>query len=335
MSLGHRSYVCPRAAGGGGASRPAPPRVSVWRQIAPASESTGAPTPHPPPVDWVRQESLGQRQEAGQNPGTGRRRRRRRRRPRNCRPSDRARPESAPADGPQRVVVPAEAPLDPCIFCCTERFARAEADLSMAVVISIIGAAAAVEEVAAVVASKMDVGDGSLVLRRASPTSFLLFLPDMAAGERAGSGSARQRRRPRSPSPAAGSGLGGGGDPARRPVWDRLGPTAGGGSHVAEASPSDVDAWETHEGARESPASGSRPFGGASPVAEGIDFDSALDAAATSCSCTSGYDAGDPPMDSLLTAPPASGDDVTPSVNSPTLVRFDGFTTHGGLVNAS
>ncbi|KAF0936116.1 hypothetical protein E2562_038782 [Oryza meyeriana var. granulata] len=122
----------------------------------------------------------------------------------------------------------------------------------MAVVISIIGA---VEEVAVMVASKMAVGDGSLVLRRASPTSFLLFLPDMAVVERAGSGSARQRRRPRSPSPAAGSGLGGGGDPARQPVWDWLGPTAGGGSHVAKASPSDVDAWETHEADAPSPAS--------------------------------------------------------------------------------
>ncbi|CAD6257334.1 unnamed protein product [Miscanthus lutarioriparius] len=92
-------------------------------------------------------------------------------------------------------------------------------EASRAVFISVIGEAAAVEELAAVIALRLGAEDDPLALRRASPASFLLVLPDGAA----------VARRVRSLSPQLKSG--------RRPVWVRLGPTASCNSYV-EATPS-------------------------------------------------------------------------------------------------
>ena len=152
-ALGHRSYVCPGATscGGAGPRRQPAPRVPFWRRITSAPESAGALVSHPP-EDLVRHE-------AEHHPGS--RRRRRRRRPRNRRPSITARPVSPPADGSQQMVLPPEA--------------------SRAVFISVIGEAAAAEELAAVIALRLGAEDDPLALRRASPASFLLVLPDGAA----------------------------------------------------------------------------------------------------------------------------------------------------------
>jgi hypothetical protein len=54
-------------------------------------------------------------------------------------------------------------------------------EASKAVFISIIGEAAAVEELAAVIALKLGAEDDPLALRLASLASFLLVLPDGAA----------------------------------------------------------------------------------------------------------------------------------------------------------
>ena len=70
----------------------------------------------------------------------------------------------------------------PCIIDWSEQVASAEEDLARAVIVSVIGdePLAAVEEVASVIASRIEVDAGSLVLRRASSSSYLLVLPDMA-----------------------------------------------------------------------------------------------------------------------------------------------------------
>ena len=74
----------------------------------------------------------------------------------------------------------------PCIIDWTEQVARAEEDLANAVTVSVIGnePLAAVEEVAAVIADRIDVVASSLVLRQASSSSYLLILPDIALVER-------------------------------------------------------------------------------------------------------------------------------------------------------
>lgn len=66
----------------------------------------------------------------------------------------------------------------PCIIDWTERVSQAE-DLGRALVITVIadGPLPPVEEVQTVIATRLDVEATSLVLRQASPASYLLFLP--------------------------------------------------------------------------------------------------------------------------------------------------------------
>lgn len=96
--------------------------------------------------------------------------------------------------------------------------------------ISVDGDAAAVEDVAAAIVSMLGVHDDPLALRRISPASVLLVLPDGAAV-------ARRVRSPLSSSgPAGGAEFLRGGS-GQRPVWVRLGPTASCSANE-EASPS-------------------------------------------------------------------------------------------------
>ena len=74
----------------------------------------------------------------------------------------------------------------PCIVDWSNHVSRAVEDLAYAVVVSVIGDGplAAVEEVAAVIASRIEVVASSLVLRHASSSSYLLVLPELAMVER-------------------------------------------------------------------------------------------------------------------------------------------------------
>ena len=64
--------------------------------------------------------------------------------------------------------------------------ARAEEDLARVVTVNVISddLLAAVEEVAAVIAARIDVDANSLVLRKASSSSYLLVLPELALVDR-------------------------------------------------------------------------------------------------------------------------------------------------------
>jgi hypothetical protein len=74
----------------------------------------------------------------------------------------------------------------PCIISWSDQVTRAEQDLAQAVVVTVIGSAslAPASAVAAALATKMDVEVASLVLRRASSSSYLLFLPDAESVDR-------------------------------------------------------------------------------------------------------------------------------------------------------
>ena len=71
----------------------------------------------------------------------------------------------------------------PCIIDWSDRVARAEEDLAHAVTMTVIDIAPLIpaDAVVAVHATRMDVTAESLVLRRASPSSYLLMLPDVGA----------------------------------------------------------------------------------------------------------------------------------------------------------
>jgi hypothetical protein len=66
----------------------------------------------------------------------------------------------------------------PCIVGWSNQVVRAEEDLAYAVVVSVItdGPLDPVEDVAALIAATIDVAASSLVLRRASSSSYLLVL---------------------------------------------------------------------------------------------------------------------------------------------------------------
>jgi hypothetical protein len=88
-------------------------------------------------------------------------------------------------------VSPAAASVDPssseqhlpCIINWTDAIARAEDDLAFAVVVTVIGDEPLAEAnmVAAAIAARLVVAANSLVLRRASASSYLLILPDLGS----------------------------------------------------------------------------------------------------------------------------------------------------------
>ena len=127
--------------------------------------------------------------DAGQ--GSGRRRRRRprfRRRPGGDRSEDPASPEAPNLDNVEAMVIhaapaPEEQAVPPCIIDWSDRIARAEHDLEHAVIVTVIGASplSPVPAVAGVLAANLDVNPSSLVLRRASSSSYLLMLLDLSS----------------------------------------------------------------------------------------------------------------------------------------------------------
>ena len=167
--------------------RPVVPRVSVWQRISPAhGAANAAALQRSSPAgaaggDGGTRET-GERQTQNQGPRAGHSRRRRR-------PRFWQRP--APVSGPQPGSALPEASCDavkppPCIIDWSDQVASAVEDLARAVTVTVIGdePLASADEVAAVLAARIDVVASSLVLRRASPSSYLLFLPDLALVDR-------------------------------------------------------------------------------------------------------------------------------------------------------
>jgi len=78
---------------------------------------------------------------------------------------------------------PEEQAVPPCIIDWSDSIARAEHDLEHDVIVTVIGASplAPVPAVAGVLAANLDVDPSSLVLRRASSSSYLLMLPDLSS----------------------------------------------------------------------------------------------------------------------------------------------------------
>ncbi|KAG2625413.1 hypothetical protein PVAP13_3KG207177 [Panicum virgatum] len=127
-------------------------------------------------------------QEANQGGGRRRRRRPRFRRRADAGQSESTAPPDAPPLGTEETMEDLAAPtLDeqtdkPCIINWSSRIARAEEDLVHAVIVTVIGASplAPAHAVADILAAKLNVEASSLVLRRASPSSYLLMLPDVS-----------------------------------------------------------------------------------------------------------------------------------------------------------
>lgn len=174
----------------GGVQRRAPARVSVWRWISPPIVTTSdAPPQRSSPTGAASGVGVtqGSTEAHGQDLGSRAGQQRRRRRPPRSqrRPVKEltvgALPDSASSVASREGIRP-----PPCIIDWSDQVARAEEDLANAVVVSVIndGPLAAVEEVAEVIAARIEVVVSSLVLRRASSSSYLLVLPDLALVER-------------------------------------------------------------------------------------------------------------------------------------------------------
>ena len=172
-----------------------PARVPVWRRISPAHEVTMDTPPQ-------RLSPVGAAGGSGSTQGSGEahaqdqggravQQRRRRRPPRHLRQRPMSESDSVLAADPLPGMAPSETSCEalgpsPCIIDWTDQVARAEEDLKFVVVVYVIGDGplAPVEEVASVIAVKINLDASSLVLRRASSSSYLLVLPDMALVER-------------------------------------------------------------------------------------------------------------------------------------------------------
>jgi hypothetical protein len=127
---------------------------------------------------------------SGAGIGDGMRRPRRR-----CRPRFRQPPGSSSAGNPAPSVSTSVAPPEarvspvqhpPCIISWNDHVARAEEDLTHAVIVTVCGAnhLAPAREAAEVVAARLGVDAGSLVLHQSSISSYILVLPEVTLVER-------------------------------------------------------------------------------------------------------------------------------------------------------
>jgi hypothetical protein len=181
--LGHRSYECLGRRDGGGEKQSFLQRTvvqkKVWRRIT--------PTPGLPHVPLVKAATTGDEvlstvAETGQAEG----RSRRRRRPRKQRASNKEGQEQSPElvlNAPNMTGSPGCHDDDqasfPCIWDWNDRMTRAEDDLCTAVMITVISDRLTVqaEEIAALIAPRLEVEADSLVLRKTSNSSYVLLLP--------------------------------------------------------------------------------------------------------------------------------------------------------------
>ena len=123
----------------------------------------------------------------GQRPESSQGTRRRRRRPR-CRQRPNQGLDGSPPAAERSLEVVSAATPDaaleaarplPCIIDWSDCIAKAEEDLAHAVIVTVIESSplARVDEVAAVIASRLELEAASLVLHRASASSYLLVFP--------------------------------------------------------------------------------------------------------------------------------------------------------------
>ncbi|KAK3120200.1 hypothetical protein QOZ80_9AG0683540 [Eleusine coracana subsp. coracana] len=197
--LGHHSAACPQR--GGGVLK----RVSVWRRITPAAMLGDALDP-PPVTEYPLDVAMAtvasdvcRTDEGGAVPPRPVRRGCRRRRPRRRRHQgedkqthpDRAlegNGRDAAAAPPFTDAPPTQGP--PCVINWSDRLARAEADLRLAVLVTAVGSGAGpaiddLEAVKAVVASSFDLNRDMLVLRWSQVASvYILFAGDEATVSR-------------------------------------------------------------------------------------------------------------------------------------------------------
>jgi len=166
----------------------------VWQRIVSGREAVStAPPQRSSPADMagVTNPTQDNLEMPAHGLGAHEGRSRRRRRPRYRRRYEWGSPIPAPASDPlpgtasSSTTSAAEQP-PPCVVDWSEQVATAEADLAEAVIVTVIGDGplATVEDVAAVIAPRIAIEAESLVLRRASPSSYLLVLPDMALVDR-------------------------------------------------------------------------------------------------------------------------------------------------------
>lgn len=173
-------------------------RLPVWRRISPAMEPAGTTLPqrHSPAGSVCGVVGTGGGSSSvvlgPEGAAEGRAGRQRRRgRPRHRRCVDHGHSGSPPALHPVPDTVSAlalthgpvpENPPPPCIINWSDRVTRAEVDLKQAVVVTVISPASppSANAVAAVITAHLEVMAASLVLCRASSSSYLLFLPDTA-----------------------------------------------------------------------------------------------------------------------------------------------------------
>ena len=184
-------------AGGAAVRSAAPRRVSVWRRISIIPEPVDAALSQwslPAGVTRVMAAAAQQGNSAmmalgsgdGSDSRPGRRRRRRSRfRQRVGQVISDAPPEARPVVSSEVVPVypPAFVQPLPCIINWTDLIARAEEDLKHAVIVNVSGdePLADASVVAAAIAARMEIEPNSLVLRRASASSYLLVLPDLVS----------------------------------------------------------------------------------------------------------------------------------------------------------
>jgi hypothetical protein len=155
----------------------APERIPVWRRITPVSDASQRAEPA----------VLTGSSDGGPTIGGEARpakRRRRRQQKRSLAPIIHEDAQLAPVSSPTHesaspVLEDSSPPSFPCIIGWNPSMSRAEDDLATAVVITVFGNMEVVSanDIAAPLASRLEVDEGSLVIRQLSTSSFLLVLP--------------------------------------------------------------------------------------------------------------------------------------------------------------
>ncbi|CAN6284591.1 unnamed protein product [Urochloa humidicola] len=198
-ALGHRSFICPSREL---ASAARPKRVTVWRRITPAGEPNSMESPQASASPGLAApgaaSDVPRVEESGALPPDSVRGGRRRRRPRHRRRRG-PQGENVPTPNPPVAVVgngqnasptppvtdegipPAHGP--PCIIDWSAQFARAEANLRRAVLVTIVGniVGIAIDDLKTVVVNSFVLNPDSVEFRRSSKDHvFIMFVEDEA-----------------------------------------------------------------------------------------------------------------------------------------------------------
>jgi hypothetical protein len=157
----------------------APERIPVWRRITPGSDASQRAEPAVLTGSSVGGPTIG-----GETRPAKRRRRRQRKRSLAPIIHEDADAQLAPVSSPTHdsaspVLEDSSPPSFPCIIGWNQSMSRVEEDLATTVVITVFGNMEVVSanDIAAPLASRLEVDEGSLVIRQLSTSSFLLMLP--------------------------------------------------------------------------------------------------------------------------------------------------------------